>query len=351
KTYSDFSISIDFEVAEGETLALVGPSGSGKTTAINLIAGLIRPDSGKIIIDGEDISTLPPWKRNISLVFQDLALFPHLDVGGNIAYGLFIRNVPKSERLKIIEETLKIVRLPGYASRRIHTLSGGERQRVAIARALASNPDLLLLDEPFSSLDAPLRNSMRREFLELRIKSKAACIFITHDREEAMMLGDRIALMTGGRIAETGPGRELFLEPKTETAARFFGAGQVLPCQVLESHEKETIVSSALGVLAVPHSAEYNPASPKLFVPHDAIMYDKPSSETRWKPFSAQCIGSFFEGQRLVLKLLLHDNEPIPMEIIASPRTKPPATGSAIDLWADQSLLRFVNAEQPNSNP
>jgi ABC-type Fe3+/spermidine/putrescine transport system ATPase subunit len=222
KSYGDFSILLDLSVGEGETLSLVGPSGCGKTTTLNLIAGLIEPESGSVIIDGEDITRLPAWKRNISVVFQDLALFPHLDVGGNIAYGLFIRGVPKKDRSLIVDQTLEIVRLQGYAARHIDTLSGGERQRVAIARALASSPRLLLLDEPFSSLDASLRKDLRRDFLEIRSHSKAPCIFITHDREEALMLGDKVALMTDGHIVETATGKDLLSAPKTDFAREFF---------------------------------------------------------------------------------------------------------------------------------
>jgi len=222
KSYGNFSVSLNLSVGAGETLALVGPSGCGKTTALNLICGLIEPESGSVSIDGEDITRLPAWLRNISVVFQDLALFPHLDVGGNIAYGLFIKRVPKKERRLIVEQTLKIVRLQGYAARRIDTLSGGERQRVAIARSLASSPRLLLLDEPFSNLDAPLRKDLRNDFLEIRSHSKAPCIFITHDREEALMLGNKIALMKEGRIVETASGKEILTAPKTEFAKEFF---------------------------------------------------------------------------------------------------------------------------------
>jgi ABC-type Fe3+/spermidine/putrescine transport system ATPase subunit len=352
KTYGDFSVSLDLHVEAGETLALVGPSGSGKTTALNLIAGLAEPESGKVTLDGEDITGRPAYRRNISVVFQDLALFPHLDVGGNIAYGLRIKGVKRKERRRIVEETLNIVHLPGYASRRIDTLSGGERQRVAIARSLASSPRALLLDEPFSSLDAPLRKSLRREFLEIRNSpyfshSKAPCIFITHDQEEAIMLGDRVALMSNGRIIETAPGRDMLLAPETEIAARFFGAGQVLPCKVLEKCNAGIEVSSPLGIFTVPLDSKYDHLefthAPRLFFPDDAIRCE-PIAEG-WKSCNARLSGSLYEGKGLVLQVLLApwEGESVSiLEINAGKRMKPPASGSAITLWVDQSHLRFV---------
>jgi ABC-type Fe3+/spermidine/putrescine transport system ATPase subunit len=350
KSYGSFSVSLDFSVNKGETLALVGPSGSGKTTALNLISGISTPDEGKIIVDGEDISALPPWKRNISVVFQDLALFPHLDVGGNIAYGLFVRKVSRKERQRIVEETLSTVRLSGYARRRIDTLSGGEKQRVAIARALASMPKALLLDEPFSSLDAPLRKEMRREFLEIRSRSDAPCVFVTHDREEAAIVADRVALIAGGEIIETASVREIFSEPRTEYAARFFGAGQVLPCKILEKRNNGIDISSPAGVFTVTNNYEFDPERPMIFIPHDAISFFNPEN-AGWRFFKAKVTGSIFEGSRVSVKLLLppwefsqsqKEDAAISLELSENPRAKIPESGSSIYIWIDQSLVRFV---------
>jgi len=350
KSYGNFSVSLDFSVNKGETLALVGPSGSGKTTALNLISGISTPDEGKIIVDGEDISALPVYRRNISVVFQDLALFPHLDVGGNIAYGLFIRKIPGKERKRIVEETLDTVRLSGYARRRIDTLSGGEKQRVAIARALASMPKALLLDEPFSSLDAPLRKEMRREFTDIRSRSDAPCVFVTHDREEAAIVADRVALISGGRIIETASVREIFSEPKTEYAARFFGAGQVLPCRILEKRNNGIDISSPAGVLTVTTTSEFNPEKPMIFIPYDAISFFNPEN-SGWKVLNAKVTSLLFEGIKLAIKLLLppwetsqsqKENESISFELSVRPRVKIPESGGSMDIWIDQSLIRFV---------
>jgi ABC-type Fe3+/spermidine/putrescine transport system ATPase subunit len=312
KIYGDFSVKLNLSVADGETLALVGPSGCGKTTALNLIAGLIQADSGEILIDGEDSTALPPWKRNISVVFQDLALFPHLTVGKNIAYGPFIRRIPKPERQRLVAETLKAVRLEGYEKRRIDTLSGGERQRAAIARSLAASPRALLLDEPFSSLDAPLRRQLRREFLALRSRSRAPWVFVTHDREEAGVIGDRIALMSAGRIIETGPARDLFLTPKTRFGAQFFGAGTLLPCGI--------------------------------FIPKDAIYFEPKDGSSI--AVNAVIRSSVFEGDRVTVELEVPaagKNGGI-LNAETGPRTSLPPRGSAVTVYINRGLVRGVPA-------
>jgi ABC-type Fe3+/spermidine/putrescine transport system ATPase subunit len=196
KTLGGFIVRADFTVADGETLVLAGSSGCGKTSTLNLIAGLLRPDAGTITLHKRRIDTLPPWKRNISVVFQEAALFPHINVGKNIGYGLMLRRTSAKEREKTVDAMLDLVRLTGYGKRSVENLSGGERQRVALARALAINPDALLLDEPFSSLDIPLRRQLQAELLEIRASGQAALsrapwIFVTHDPDEAAALGAR----------------------------------------------------------------------------------------------------------------------------------------------------------------
>ncbi|HHU51070.1 MAG TPA: ABC transporter ATP-binding protein [Firmicutes bacterium] len=226
----EFTLQARFGVQREEFFSLVGPSGCGKTTLLRLIAGLERPDQGRIILNNVEITDLPPARRKIGFVFQDYALFPHLTVEENIAYGLKILKLPSTEiRLKVAE-LLEIFALQGLATREVDQLSGGERQRVALARALAPQPLILLLDEPFAALDYELRHRLRRELKELQKNLGFTAIFVTHQQEEALSLSDRLAVMRNGRIIQIGTAQEVYDHPQTSFVAEFLGEANLIPC-------------------------------------------------------------------------------------------------------------------------
>lgn len=216
---------ISLEVRSGEILALLGESGCGKSSLLKAMLGLYPLSKGKIFFQGKEIQNLPSHKRGISVVFQDLRLFPHLNVGENVGFSLELQKVPKAERKKRVEELLKLVQLEGYSERRIDSLSGGQMQRVAIARALAMNEKLLFLDEPFSALDPNLRREMGDFLLELQRKENLTVVLVTHDQEEALRLAHRIALMKDGEILQVDEGEKLYYAPVNEYVARFMGKG------------------------------------------------------------------------------------------------------------------------------
>ncbi|HEY8344985.1 MAG TPA: ABC transporter ATP-binding protein [Bacillota bacterium] len=226
----EFTLQTRFTVQKGEFFSLVGPSGCGKTTLLRLIAGLERPDQGRIILNDVEITDLPPSRRKIGFVFQDYALFPHLTVEENIAYGLKILKLPSAEiRLKVAE-LLELFALQDLATREVNQLSGGERQRVALARALAPQPLILLLDEPFAALDYELRHRLRRELKELQKNLGFTAIFVTHQQEEALSLSDRLAVMRSGRIIQIGTAQEVYDQPQTRFVAEFLGEANLIPC-------------------------------------------------------------------------------------------------------------------------
>ena len=216
---------ISLEVRSGEILALLGESGCGKSSLLKAMLGLYPLSKGKIFFQGKEIQNLPSHKRGISVVFQDLRLFPHLNVGENVGFSLELQKVPKTERRKRVEELLKLVQLEGYSERRIDSLSGGQMQRVAIARALAMNENILFLDEPFSALDPNLRREMGDFLLELQKKENLTVVLVTHDQEEALRLAHRIALMKDGEILQVDEGEKLYYAPVNEYVARFMGKG------------------------------------------------------------------------------------------------------------------------------
>ena len=219
---------ISVTVAEGEFICLLGGSGCGKTTLLRLIAGLEAHDEGEITLGGQDLTQVPCHKRNIGMVFQSLALFPHLNVGGNIAYGMRLRGIPAPQAAQEITRLLQMVGLAGLEDRPVAALSGGQRQRVAIARALALAPDVFLMDEPFSALDAALRDQMQDEVKRIQRDFGVTTVFVTHDQREAMALADRIVVMDGGVIAQAATPEELYARPATRFVAEFIGVNNII---------------------------------------------------------------------------------------------------------------------------
>ena len=214
---------VSLDINTGEFLTLLGPSGSGKTTVLRMIAGFEKPDSGTISLNGRDITQLPPYERDVNTVFQDYALFPHMDVITNIEYGLRIKKVPQAQRRQQALAALEQVRLGGFGERKPHQLSGGQRQRVALARALVNRPSVLLLDEPLGALDLKLREQMQIELKELQREVGITFIFVTHDQEEALTMSDRIAAFNNGKIEQLASPREIYLNPQSRFVAGFVG--------------------------------------------------------------------------------------------------------------------------------
>lgn len=224
---SDVLEGVDLEVARGETLALLGPSGSGKTTLLRVLAGLLRPTSGRVLVDAVDVTDVPAHRRGIGLVFQQAVLFPHRDVGGNVAFGL--KGRPEREVARRVAELLELVGLPGYERRSVGTLSGGEAQRVALARALAPAPRMLLLDEPLGALDGPLRDRLQDDLATLFDRLDLTVVHVTHDVAEAFALGDRVALLRDGVVAQVATPEELWRSPADAAVAGFLGMRNVVP--------------------------------------------------------------------------------------------------------------------------
>lgn len=222
----------DLEIRDGEFFSMLGPSGSGKTTCLRMIAGFDRPTSGQIYLYGQDVSNLPPYDRDVNTVFQDYALFPHMNVGDNIAYGLMIKKVPLVERKKRVDEMLDLVQLTGFAERKPSQLSGGQRQRVALARALINHPKVLLLDEPLGALDLKLRQQMQIELKAIQQRVGITFIFVTHDQEEALTMSDRIAVFSQGKIEQVGTPSEVYEKPATPFVAGFVGTSNLISGEV-----------------------------------------------------------------------------------------------------------------------
>lgn len=247
---------LSLEISSGEFFFLLGPSGCGKSTLLRIIAGLERPDSGSVAIDGHIVNEIPPQKRGVGMVFQNYALWPHMTVAQNITFGLENQGLPRSERIEKMRTALEQVRMESFADRFPHEISGGQQQRVALARALALEPRIILLDEPLSNLDATLRVEIREELVHLHNRLKTTMVYVTHDQEDALAMGTRIALLREGRIEQVGTPSELYRSPATVFAARFLGDSNLLPCRVIDPSTSPTVLlNDSPDVRAIAQSA------------------------------------------------------------------------------------------------
>jgi putative spermidine/putrescine transport system ATP-binding protein len=247
---------LNLNVERGEFISLLGPSGCGKTTTLQMIAGFAAPTSGSVFLDGKDITEIRPEKREMGLVFQSYALFPHMTIAENISFGLEMRKLAKPQATSRIEEALEMVRLQGLGRRYPGELSGGQRQRVAIARALAIRPQVLLLDEPMSNLDAKLRGQMHVELRGLQRQLGITTILVTHDQVEAMTMSDRIAVMSEGKVAQLGTPFEVYDRPASGFASSFLGQSNVIQGKITEMHEHCAVVTAGPCIMRIPHAGK-----------------------------------------------------------------------------------------------
>lgn len=276
---------INLEVKEGEMVTLLGPSGCGKTTLLRIISGLYKPTKGKVYFDSEDVTERNPWERNVGLVFQDYALWPHLTVFDNIAYGLKLRKVPKDEIHEKVHGVAQLLGIEALLDRYPHQLSGGQQQRVALARAIVINPSVLLLDEPLSNLDAKIRINVRTEIRKLQKKLNITSIYVTHDQEEALVISDKIVVMNQGKIEQVGTPMEIYYHPQTLFVADFVGQVNIVKGRVVEVEEPKMIakIDSEIGQLLVKNEVDLKPGGEVhlIFRPEMVELFKQMPSEDR----------------------------------------------------------------------
>ena len=271
---------VSLEIAAGEFFALLGPSGCGKTTLLRMLAGFERPDNGRILIDGEDMADVPPYRRPVNMMFQSYALFPHMSVAENVGFGLRQDGLPKAERAARVAAMLDLVKLGQLAARKPQQLSGGERQRVALARALAQEPKLVLLDEPLAALDRKLREETRFELVRIQQRVGITFLMVTHDQEEAMSMASRIAVMAAGKVVQVGTPQEIYETPASRFVADFIGGINLLAGEVTGSEAGRLLVASAEagGTIMIEHSPLAVGTPVTLAVRPEKIILDAPPS-------------------------------------------------------------------------
>lgn len=315
KSIHDLEIlqNINLQVIEGEFLTLLGPSGCGKTTLLRLISGFESPTQGQVYIDNKDVSGLPPHQRHVHTVFQSYALFPHMTVFENVAFGLRCQKVPADEIKARVTDVLKMVKLEKYAQRKPSQMSGGQQQRVAIARAAVNRPRVLLLDEPLSSLDYRLRKMMQIELKQLQRTLGITFIFVTHDQEEALSMSDRVVVMQEGIIEQVGTPRQVYEEPQNLTVATFIGEVNVFECTVISSDGKQVVVN----IFDKPRTVKSNRAlmpGEKIYVlirPEDVRVWGQREVENSEVMFAGTVLEVIYKGTTVDLIVKLSNNKTI----------------------------------------
>jgi ABC-type Fe3+/spermidine/putrescine transport system ATPase subunit len=287
-------------VARGEILCLLGPSGCGKTTLLRIVAGLEQADGGQVLLDGKDLTKVPVHRRELGFMFQEYALFPHKDVYGNVAFGLRMARLPRTEIERRVQEALALVGLGGFERRTVHELSGGEQQRVALARSLAPRPRLLMLDEPLSSLDRALRERLMNELRQILNSVGLTALYVTHDQSEAFALGDRVAIMQRGSIEQIGPPEVVYQWPASPFVARFLGMSNLLPGQIVDAQAGR--VKTSLGELYTAHATHNTRHVTVLLRPEAARLVDE--TEQVVNPLRGRVVARSFRGTyyRLVVR-------------------------------------------------
>jgi ABC-type Fe3+/spermidine/putrescine transport system ATPase subunit len=336
---------ISLDISSGEFFFLLGPSGCGKSTLLRIIAGLEQPDSGRVSIDGRDVTEVAPQQRGVGMVFQQYALWPHMTIAQNICFGLETLKISSVQRQERMLEALSLVQMEALAQRYPHQISGGQQQRVALARALAMQPRIILLDEPLSNLDATLRQEIRAELLELHSRLRTTMIYVTHDQEDALVLGTRIALLNGGVLEQVGSPDEIYSHPNTTFVARFIGESNLIPgclnqdsdhplSVLLDPHPNAPIAVGALG-------AGSTSGRGFLCVRPEAITIEKDSpTHPGVVSLSARVIQKSFRGSHYDVTLLLQDDSAIRTVLSANKPTPSIAVGSQVSIsWPSHSSV------------
>ena len=339
-SYGDIQVikNVSLKINKGEFFAFLGPSGCGKSTLLRLIAGFEQCQNGEVFLGDEEVSSLPPWKRNVGMVFQNYALWPHMTIRKNVAFGLEERKIPQNEINQRVNDALELVGLQDYAKRRPNQLSGGQQQRVALARTIIVEPKVLLLDEPLSNLDAKLRVHMRQELLELQRKLSLTTIFVTHDQEEANTTSDRIAVLKDGIVQQVGTPMELYDHPDNLFVAQFLGTANVLQGNITK-HGNEAIFNDNNGLQIALSSSDVEGSKSIVFRPQNVTLCkaENESSDLQGEIKIREFLGNIVRYEIMVGQQRLLVDE------VYGLGKKPEETGTVIGLQIDKKHVMLMN--------